>query len=256
VDWDVFVALRMSWILSQVPQARFRVLWNQDLMYGEQMKQGIMGAAHLYDAIAYVSAYHRHQWETIVPELAPIGYTTRNGYDPAHVPANVEKVPYRIIHCSRPERGLTPLLAMWPALKALVPGAELQICRYSSMYDPTGWGQVCAAYDRAVEAVQQQVGGITFLGELPELYRAIAEASVMWYPGVVDFGETSCIAAIEAQACGTAFVGSFKGALPETVPYGRLIVGDARVGGLDSWPVRCPARNAGTRHSRAVATRG
>jgi glycosyltransferase involved in cell wall biosynthesis len=38
----------------------------------------------------------------------------------------------------------------------------------------------------------------------------------MWYPGISNFAETSCIAAIEAQACGTPFVGSLKGALPET----------------------------------------
>jgi 2-polyprenyl-3-methyl-5-hydroxy-6-metoxy-1,4-benzoquinol methylase len=49
----------------------------------------------------------------------------------------------------------------------------------------------------------------------------------MWYPGVPTFAETSCVAAVEAQACGTPFVGSLKGALPETCPSGVFIAGDA-----------------------------
>lgn len=226
--WDVAIALRMPLALTQIP-AKFRVLWSEDLMYGESMKLHTMSCAWAFDAVAYVSQYHRAQWEGIVPEVAQIGWVTKNGYDPALVPTGVTKDPTRMLYISRPERGLTPILAMWPALRARAPHATLQICRYSSMYDAGGWGKVCAEYDRAVEAVQAKVGGITWLGELgkPALYLAIAEAAVMWYPGVVDFGETSCVAAIEAQACGTPFVGSWKGALPETVPSGVLIPGDA-----------------------------
>ncbi len=229
-DWDVFVALRMPDVLSRVT-AKFKVLWNQDLMYGEPMKNHTMGLAWAFDASVYVSEYHRKQWEGIAPELAGLGYVTRNGFDPALVADHrkVTKAPNRIIHISRPERGLSPLLTMWPLLKAKVPDAELHLCRYSSMYDPQGWGKVCATYDERVADVNAHVGGITFLGELgkADLYQAIAEAAVMWYPGVPDFAETSCIAAIECQANGTPFVGSFKGALPETVPHGVLIKGDA-----------------------------
>jgi hypothetical protein len=85
---------------------------------------------------------------------------------------------------------------MWPALKAKVPDAELYLCRYSSMYDAAGWGEVCKRYDAAVGALQQEVGGIVHMGELGKaaLYHAIAGSAVMWYPGVVDFAETSCIA--------------------------------------------------------------
>lgn len=229
-DWDVFVALRMPTVLAHVP-AKFRVLWNQDLMYGEPMKNHTMGLAWTYDAIAYVSEYHRHQWEAIAPELAPLGYVTRNGFDPTlvHDPRTVTKVPNRIIHISRPERGLGPLLTMWSALRAKVPDAELHLCRYSSMYDAQGWGRVCAEFDEKVARLQADVGGIVYLGELGKsaLYKAIGEAAVMWYPGVPDFAETSCIAAIESQANGTPFVGSFKGALTETVPSGMLITGNA-----------------------------
>src|SRR5262249_29789903 len=156
-----------------------------------------------------------------------IGWTTRNGHDPAHVPPSATKDHNRIIHISRPERGLGPLLTMWPMLRAKNPHAELQICRYSSMYDqgPGSWSDVCAQWDRSIAAVNAEVGGITYLGELnkQQLYQAISEAAVMWYPGVSTFAETNCIAALEAAACGTPFVGSYRGALPETSPTGILI---------------------------------
>jgi len=229
IEWDVFCALRIPVVFSRPIRARLRVLWNQDLLIGEQAKAQVMSLAWAFDKVVYVSEYHRKQWEGVLPELTSIGWVTKNGFDPAHVPMDVVKRPNRIIHISRPERGLGPLLQMWPKLRALRANAELHICRYNSMYDAQGWGKVCASFDQMVEAVNQQVGGITYLGELgkADLYRAIAEAAVMWYPGVVDFAEPSCIAAIEAQANGTPFVGSFKGALPETVPHGVLFSGDA-----------------------------
>jgi glycosyltransferase involved in cell wall biosynthesis/2-polyprenyl-3-methyl-5-hydroxy-6-metoxy-1,4-benzoquinol methylase len=69
-----------------------------------------------------------------------------------------------------------------------------------------------------VQRVNADVGGITYLGELnkAQLYKEISEAAVMWYPGVYNFAETNCIAAMEANACGTPLVGSLKGALVET----------------------------------------
>lgn len=231
IDPDVFVALRQPHVFGLPVQARYRMLWCQDMLVGEPVKQQMMALAWAYDEIAYVSQYQRKQWEGVAHELTPLGWVTKNGYDPSLVPTDVAKVPGRIIHVSRPERAMTPLLAMWPELKQRVPHAELQICRYASMYDGEG-SQVKAmveSYDREIARVQSEVGGITVLGQLGkrDLYRAIASAEVMWYPGVVDFAETSCIAAIEAQACRTAFVGSAKGALPETVPYGDLICGNA-----------------------------
>lgn len=230
VEWDCVVALRTLQPFAHHVAARYRILWNQDLMLPNTMQNSVMSVLWGIDRMAYVSAYHRKQWEGIQPELAPIGWTTTNCFDPALVPTDVTKDPYRIIHVSRPERGLAPLLAMWPALRAKEPRATLRICRYNSMYDAGGWGEVCKSFDEQVAAVNEAVGGITYLGELnkADLYREIAEAAVMWYPGVADFAETSCIAAMEAQACGTPFVGSFKGALPETCALGGyLFRGDA-----------------------------
>jgi glycosyltransferase involved in cell wall biosynthesis/2-polyprenyl-3-methyl-5-hydroxy-6-metoxy-1,4-benzoquinol methylase len=229
LEWDVFCSLRMPSPFYVNVRARLRILWNQDLMNADIFKQKVMGVGWALDKLVYVSEFHRQQWQDWIPELAPYGWVTKNGFDPSRVPAKAVKNPKQIIHISRPERGLEPLLEMWPQLRALVPDAELKLCRYNSMYDASGWGQVCKAFDVHAEQVNAAVGGITFLGELgkSELYQAIAESAVMWYPGVHDFAETSCIAAVEAQANGTPFVGSFKGALPETVPNGILIEGDA-----------------------------
>jgi len=234
VQWDVFVGLRWYGIFGVKPiQARMRILWNQDLMVPGNMVAGVMSCAWSYDELAYVSQYHRDQWEDLQKELSPIGWVTRNGIDLSQIPQGVVKDPNRVIHISRPERGLGPLLKWWPALKALHPQATLRLCRYSSMYDDGGWGQICRAFDVEVERVNAEVGGITYLGELNkvDLYREISEAAVMWYPGVVNFAETNCIAATEANACGTPFVGSLKGALVETArpsyDAGLLIPGDA-----------------------------
>jgi glycosyltransferase involved in cell wall biosynthesis/2-polyprenyl-3-methyl-5-hydroxy-6-metoxy-1,4-benzoquinol methylase len=234
IEWDVFTALRMFMIFgSHRINARLRMLWNQDLLIGEQPKNACMSTAWQMDHVAYVSEFHRRQWEELVPELQSFGWVTRNGFDPTLVPRDVTKKPNQIIHISRPERAIAPILAMWPELRKQRPDAELMLCRYSSMYDAGGWGRICEDFDRQVAAVNERVGGITYLGELgkPALYRAIAESAVMWYPGIVDFAETGCIAAVEAMACGSPFVGSYKGALPETakpsMDRGFLIRGDA-----------------------------
>jgi 2-polyprenyl-3-methyl-5-hydroxy-6-metoxy-1,4-benzoquinol methylase/glycosyltransferase involved in cell wall biosynthesis len=227
IEFDVFVVLRLYPHLATFqPKARLTLLWHQDLLTDPN---GLMAVAWAADTHVYVSDYQRQQYEDRLPELKGHGWVTKNGYDETLVPADVVKDPNRIIHITRPERGLRPILQMWAHLKKQFPQATLALCRYNSMYDAAGWGKVCAQFDEAVEAVNAEVGGITYLGELgkPALYRAIAESAVMWYPGIASFAETSCIAAIEAQANGTPFVGSYKGALPETVPSGVLVKGDA-----------------------------
>lgn len=234
IEWDVVCALRQFGFFGQNIHARLRLLWNQDLLL-PGVGQQVMSIAWNLDRAVYVSDYHRQQWEDVQPELAPIGWATKNGFEASLVPTSAVKDPNRIIHISRPERGLAPLLAMWPAFKARNPHATLQVCRYASMYDGEGSNvrAMCESFDEQVARVNAEVGGITYLGALnkAQLYQAIAESAVMWYPGIADFAETSCIAAIEAQANGTPFVGSLKGALAETAlpsyEAGLLIAGNA-----------------------------
>jgi hypothetical protein len=62
-DFDVFVALRLPHCYALPIRANLRLLWNQDMLIGEPAKNLTMSLSWAYDAIAYVSAYQRKQWE-------------------------------------------------------------------------------------------------------------------------------------------------------------------------------------------------
>jgi 2-polyprenyl-3-methyl-5-hydroxy-6-metoxy-1,4-benzoquinol methylase/glycosyltransferase involved in cell wall biosynthesis len=227
---DLFVALRMTEIFRLNLPAKCRVLWSQDLL----TQDAVVGALYPIDGAAFVSQYQREQWCQRQPMLRPFAFVVPNPIDPTDLPAldAVAKIPHRFIHVSRPERGLDGLLAIWPAIRKAIPDATLALCRYSSMYDPGGFGAICAQYDQKVNAVHAAVGGLIWLGELdkPALYRAISASVAMLYPtSQPNFAETNCVACTEAQACGTPFVGAWKGALPETLAYGAGILIDGDV---------------------------
>ncbi len=231
---DVFISLRMPQVFALQIPAKLNILWNQDLLALPDKGAGIMGLLAQVDHVAFVSAFHRKQWCDLQPMLAPMAWVTTNAIDPALLPAQpVEKVPHRFIYISRPERALKPLLQMWPRIRERIPDATLAICRYESMYDGEGSNvaRMCASFDQMTAQVAQKVGGIEVLGHLGkrELYAEIARAQLMLYPGISDFAETSCVAAIEAQANGTPLIASWKGALPETLhpDAGILLDGDA-----------------------------
>ena len=108
------------------------------------------------------------------------------------------------------------------------PHLQLKVARYYSMYEPNPEvKRICDEADKAMESMDN----VEYLGNLgkDELYQEIASSNLMVYPGVPHFDETSCIAAIEAQACQTPLICSAKGGLNETMNAfaGAKIQGDA-----------------------------
>jgi len=231
--FDMFCSLRMPGVFQTRVPTPYNVLWNQDLLI--QPSETVDGAFVQLDEIFYVSRYHRKQWEgrSAMAKRMP-SWITKNGIDLNLVRADAGNgdVGHRFIHTSRPERGYDALIKMWPAIRARFPDAVLRLCRYSSMYDAGGWGRVVKDYDQRMDRLNQEVGGIESIGnELDKeaLYREMADASLVLYPtSQKGFAETNCIAATEAQACGTPMIGSRIGALPETLAMGAgiLIDGD------------------------------
>lgn len=148
---------------------------------------------------------------------------------PAHPP--------RLLYSSVPDRGLDLLLEFFPAIREQVPEVELHL--YSSF---TVWGkseawnqaQAGALYDKA-----RTLPGVFVHDPLPhpQLAEALLQGTLLTYPNHAAepldlsgfWAETSCIAALEAQAAGLPVISSARGALPETIRDGEtgiLLPGD------------------------------
>jgi glycosyltransferase involved in cell wall biosynthesis len=129
-----------------------------------------------------------------------------------------ERVPGRIVFAGAlvPDKGIDVLLHAIPAVRALVPAAELVVCGSAALWERCAW------FDP--EAVARELGGVRFLGALPQAavaaeLRHAALAVVPTPPG--RWRETFGLAAAEAQACGTPVVVVRNGGLVETVRDGE-----------------------------------
>lgn len=125
----------------------------------------------------------------------------------------------RVAYTSVPERGLALLVEqIMPLIWRSIPEVELHAFSY----------QPLDKYRSLHTGARRRV---IFRGGLrqPELARDLAQFDLWLYP--TDFPETSCIAAMEAQAAGVPVVSSRRFALRETVEDGRTgILIDGPVG--------------------------
>ena len=234
MQYEIFISLRMWQIMDTPIQAKYQVLWNQDVL---SRPSEVAGSLYKTDEMMYVSNWQRNNYEEQLPEtVKDMGYVTKNGIDLETVDRSLErdengeiiKDKNKMIYISRPERGLAPLLKIFTKMRENRPHLQLKVARYYSMYEPNPEvKRICEEADKVME----NTDNVEYLGNLgkEDLYREIASSNLMLYPGVPTFDETSCIAAIEAQACQTPLICSAKGGLVETMNSfaGAKIEGDA-----------------------------
>ena len=211
-DWDVFVSLRFPDLGMHDIRAGLRLLWCQDLLWNQPVEAWLAW----YDGVVLVSEWHRDHALRDHPRIAERAFVVPNPVDLSLIPpSRVEDDPPLLVHLSRPERGLGPLLDAWPSIHVRYPGARLAVARYRSFHEPRG--SAIEAFCHGMDLRVAETEGAETLGFLskPDLYALLSRAALMVYPA--EFDETSCIAAIEAQACGCPVVATRRGALPETL---------------------------------------
>jgi glycosyltransferase involved in cell wall biosynthesis len=280
------IGFRDARLFDERPDAEFTALWLEDLPGPEFLTRE--RAANI-DRVCCVSRWHKGALEKHYPWLLemtdPRGYeivaACRNGITRSWFlsePAPERET--RVVYSSSPDRGGDILLECWPRIREQVPDAEL-ILTYSRWYDI-----VAEAYKDA-PGVAPFRRKLAELAQLPGVHRvkgglgqkdlallmrsSLVWAHPSWYTtGDMEFHETSCISAMEAQAAGLAVVASNWGSLTETVQHGTLIDGDPRepggawrrrfvdgiVRGLTDESVQAQAQLVGPEMVRDLAWRG
>lgn len=225
---DVFVAVRQPQVFS-LPEAQgipsHRVLWAGDVL---EKQQGYLPFLTNVDTIVYVSEWQRQQWQSVCPSLATqsfYSWVTPVALDASWIALPDERARDTFIYASQPDRGLVPLLKMWPRIRAALPNATLLVTGYTAELS-----RIMILADRLIQQVNKEVGGVVpaRAEDKPSYFRHLSKARLLLYPGAY-FEETNGHVCSEAMATGVIPLVSRLGALGETVPEsaGILFDGDA-----------------------------
>lgn len=160
-------------------------------------------------------------------------YATKNGvYWPYFEIPSPARDPFRLFYISVPARGLDVLLDIFPRIKKEIPQATLHVyCGFDlGVLKEKDRINAQKIYDKTKQ------DGVFLEGtkKHSDLAKELLKSSILLYPShaVPDaafFAETSCIAALEAQAAGCPVIASKRGALIESIVDGKtgiLIEGD------------------------------
>lgn len=231
-DRDVLMSFRTREVFEQRPNARLKVIALADT---ESHGLGDAVRDRLIDLVMFVGQWQAHKIaseENIPPERYVV---TSNGVSMARFDALRKQAPHspgKCVHLSTPERGLSPLLDVWPAIQEAVPNARLNL--FSSFL---GWrmsdddnADMCRDIYQRVKNLQE--AGYQIINwqhvNAAQMRHHLLSARLFLYP-TRHFNETCCISAIEAAAAGVPIVATARAALMERVRHeetGYLVGGE------------------------------
>ncbi len=230
---DIFVLFRFYHEVIHSIKTAFTVLWSHDIPTTEK-PYSLEKSIQFVDMIVVVSHYHAHMLLKFVQQCG-LGndelsiHIGGNGVWASDYMFPITKIPYRFIYCSVPDRGLRPLLEMWPRIREKVVDACLTV---------TGGYQLWGRDDNDDELrmlVNQP--GIRFLGVISrtQLVQEQLAAEIHLHPCSIP--ENFCLASMECQAAGTPSIASRVGALPTTIIHnktGIIVANDPEDAGFQS----------------------
>jgi len=228
-----------AWLMvgSRIPEAaasanaQHRWLWMHDVecpTLNEKMAERI-------DRIVVLSEWHADHVRKLYPFLKPDHLIVAGDGIHAWIPELREPQPHRFVYASSADRGLDVLLTWWPAILKKWKDAELHVFYGWNNYDQMMrmYPQM-APFKEHVEKLLMQPG-ITMHGRVgqKELAGEFAKSQFWVYPSIradgVDWEETFCITALEAQANGCIPIVRPVGALPERCVYKESLVDSRNV---------------------------
>jgi glycosyltransferase involved in cell wall biosynthesis len=215
---DVVIIQRHPMAFVKPINAKLTLWWLHDL--ATYSRSGMV-QQHLtnIDKILTVSEWHRQQVSAVydIPQEAIIA--TTNGVDYAMFDGldGIQREPRSLFYMARPERGLENLVGENGIMEKLT-DCHLYVCGYDNTT------QEMADYYNYLWQRCEQLPNVTNLGHLGkrQLYEAMAHAELYVYP--TTFEDTSCIAALEANAAGLPVMGSDWSATTETLTGGGSIL--------------------------------
>jgi glycosyltransferase involved in cell wall biosynthesis len=215
--WDVLISFRSfdPFLLGRV--APRMIFWCGDSYDQPVLKHfGHPVLQENIDLIFCVSEWHRRTFIDNFGMPAAKVIATRNGFFRELVSRNAKREWSRAAYSSTPYRGLEVLLRIFPQLRAEVPSCTLDVFSGMKVY---GWTSEADLQEFGGIYAAAAQPGVTLHGGVPQpvLMKHLAGTGLFLYPNT--FEETSCIAAIEAQASGCVVITSARAALNETVEH-------------------------------------
>lgn len=164
-----------------------------DWFHGNYKTKALTGTVFLtnFQMEAYLSA---------MPELKNLkNIITGNGIEIEHFQEDRKRNQLRCLYCSSYNRGLIPLIDIWPDVRKKFPSAELHIYYGRECYGLLS-DEELKNLVKKIEELKED--GVTEMGKVPHKQLAIAmtEASFLTMPS--NFLETYCISATKALAAG------------------------------------------------------
>jgi glycosyltransferase involved in cell wall biosynthesis len=165
-------------------------IWAHDtefITYGIEFnnKQIIESKNNMINGCICLTEWHKQLFVNIYPLLKDKFHLINNGVEISEFgSSHTNKIPNRFIYSSRPERGLSKLLNLWPSILTIFPDATLVVASYVNL-------------DDELKRQIQQYNTIRLLGSLNnnELYKEMCISEYWLYP--TNWSETSCITALE-----------------------------------------------------------
>lgn len=210
VPHDINITQRHPLAFLRPPNSKLNFWWLHDLAL-IRMAQGVQAHLHNIDRVLTVSEFHKNQVSEIYGIPKESVFATHNGLDYSEYEGLPEKKePGALVYASRPERGLEYLVKPGGIMEQL-PDCHLYVCGYENTT------REMAPYYHNLWQRCKDLPNVTNMGALGKRKLAELMARCMLYVYPTTFEDTSCMIALESNACGTPFIAFNGAALPETM---------------------------------------